>query len=525
MADQSGCVIYIGKATQLRRRVNSYFSKEPNDIKTKVLVSQVSKIDYIITHSESEALLLERQLIKQFQPKYNLLLKDDKNFPYIKITKEQFPKVIVVRNKKKDGARYYGPYPSIGSTRRLQRLLSDLSLLRECKQKITMEEMQPKCILLDIGKCLGPCIKKTVIKSYHAQVEWLHLLLTGQRRSIQRLLKEKMKNYAAELKFEDAAKYRDYLYKIEHLTERQSVSINEKHPIQVWVTAENKNQYYILVQEIIEGQLIRQQGYQFNKGAPISGATVVEHAILSDVENQYQVPKEILIEDALEADITLLFNTHFPHIKIRTPKRGVKRSILDRAKLNATMALKHLNVNEIEKTPQHHVLERLQIALRLSRLPIVVWGFDISHFYGADIVASSVCFDQEKPNKSGYRRFNIKTVSGKSDDYRSMKEVVSRRFQLAFECRETLPDLVLIDGGKGQLNFACQALTELGITQIIDIVALAKREESIFKPGQYDPIQLPHSDLGLQLLQRVRDEAHRFAVAHHRQKRKKRGLK
>ena len=244
MADQSGCVIYIGKASQLRRRVNSYFSKEPNDIKTKVLVSQVSKIDYIITHSESEALLLERQLIKQFQPKYNLLLKDDKNFPYIKITKEQFPKVIVVRNKKKDGARYYGPYPSIGSTRRLQRLLSDLSLLRECKQKITMEEMQPKCILLDIGKCLGPCIKKTVIKSYHEQVEWLHLLLTGQRRSIQRLLKEKMKNYAAELKFEDAAKYRDYLYKIEHLTERQSVSINEKHPIQVWVTAKNKNQYF-----------------------------------------------------------------------------------------------------------------------------------------------------------------------------------------------------------------------------------------------------------------------------------------
>jgi excinuclease ABC subunit C len=520
MVDEKGVVIYIGKAKCLKARVSSYFSKTHHDTKTRIMVDQVVWVDTIITHSENEALILERQLIKNSQPKYNVLLKDDTHFPYIKVTKEPFPKIVIVREKKKDGARYYGPYPSMGSTRYIYRLLSDLFQLRECKQMITVKDRQPKCILLDIGQCLGPCIIKTVMASYQTQVEHLHLLLTGQRRTVQRQLKEKMNAYASELKFEAAAKYRDYLDKIEQITQRQTVAINVSHPIHVWVTAENETQLYILVQEMVQGQLIRQQGYPFQKTKDTSVTTVIEQAILNNSDHQLIAPKEILVESDIEIDAMRIIKTYFSPIKIHVPQKGVRKSVLERAKINATIALKQFKRNETEKTPRENGLESVQKEVSLSRRPTIIWGFDISHIQGTTIVASSVCFDQGKPDKSQYRQFNIKTVSGQSDDCRSMKEVVSRRVQLAFECQDTLPDLILIDGGKGQLNFAMQALHQLGVDQVIDCISLAKRDELIFKPGQ-SPIKLPHSNPGLQLLQRVRDEAHRFAIAYQRKKRSK----
>ena len=521
MYNKEGEIIYIGKAKNIKSRVSSYFSKQAIDIKTQLMVAQIVTIEYILTDTESEALILEKQLIKKYQPKYNILLKDDKSFPYIKITNENFPKVKIVRQKKNDAATYYGPYPSLGSTRKMEQLLADLFLLRTCKQKITMHTLQPKCILLDMQKCLGPCIDKTITPAYQEQLEWVRLLLTGHHQKVKKQLIQQMRDYSVEQQYEQAAKYRDMIIKIDQLKERQTVDIKVTHPIQVWVLVESKTDYYILVQELIHGQLIRQNGYQNSKKNKVGDEFIVAQAIENDQQVQLQKPKEVIIDSKIVTCCEKVIQYYFPNVKMTQPQRGLKYTILERAKKNALFALQRISVAETEKTPQGNGLDSLKSQLKLSKMPQRIWGFDISHLSGSNIVASAVCFTDEQPNKTHYRRFNIKTVSQKSDDVRAMKEVVSRRFQQAFADQEPLPDLVLIDGGKGQLNFAYQALNELGLGPIIDILALAKKEESIFMVNNDQSIKLLKSDPGLQLLQRVRDEAHRFAVSFQRHKRAK----
>ncbi len=521
MRNSNAVIIYIGKAKSIKARVSSYFKSKDHTIKTQKMVKQVASIDYIVTHSENEALILERQLIRQYQPKYNILLKDDKSFPYIKVTNEVFPKVKIVRMKKNDGATYFGPYPSLGSTRKMEQLLTDLFLLRTCKQKITADQLQPKCILLDMEKCLGPCVNKTVKKEYEEQLEWLRLLLMGQQKNVQKELIKQMKAHSEAQQYEQAANYRDMITKITQLSERQTVDINQKHAIQVWVFMESDTHYYILVQEIIQGQLLRQNGYQHIKVTGLSQSEIVSQAIESDQDIQLESPQELIMSAEALQPFLKMIQQYFPAAKITTPQRGVKLKVLERATSNALFAMKRIKVADTQQTPQAGILESLKQQLNLSKVPYRIWGFDISHLDGTNIVASAVCFTDEQPDKAQYRRFNIRSITGKSDDVRAMKEVVSRRLQQAIGDQDPFPNLILIDGGKGQLNFAYQALVELGVVPIIEILALAKKAEEIFMINQKKSIKLTSSNAGLQLLQRIRDEAHRFAVTFQRQKRSK----
>ena len=517
MLNSKGEVIYIGKAKNLKARVSSYFTGKHHDLKTARLISQVCYIDFIATESETEALILEKQCVKNDQPKYNILLKDDKHFPYIKITTELYPKVKIVRQKLKDGALYFGPYPALGSTRRLAHVLSELFLLRTCKQAITDTKVQPKCILLDMKKCLGPCVDKTIKADYYDQLKRLQLLLTGKHQQIRKTLQHEMTQFADNQRFESAARCRDMIAKIDQLAKRQTVDINEMHPIQVWVFMENEHYYYVLVQEIIRGQLLRQQGFQNKKTGAVTSEDVCEQVLLE--YHCIETPKEIVFDATTFPMSRENMAKYWPKTTLTHPKRGTKYQVLQRAHTNAILGLKRISVSLIEKPQSISPVLKLKQALNLTRSPYRIWGIDISHLDGTNIVGSAVCFMDGKPYKSLYRRFNIKTVAGKSDDVRSIYEVVTRRMQHAFEHHETLPDLILIDGGKGQLRFAIKALDELGVSHMIQIVSLAKKEEEIFMPHHEAPIRLSHADPGLQLLQRVRDEAHRFAITFQRHKR------
>lgn len=517
MLNAKGAVIYIGKAKNLKARVSSYFTGKHHDPKTTRMISQVCYIDFIATDSETEALILEKQCVKNDQPKYNILLKDDKHFPYIKITTALYPKVKIVRQRLNDGALYFGPYPALGSTRRLAHVLSELFLLRTCKQVITDTQIQPKCILLDMKKCLGPCVDKTIKADYHDQLKRLQLLLTGKHQQIRKPLQHEMKQFAANQRFESAARCRDMIAKIDQLAKRQTVDINDMHPIQVWVFVENEHYYYVLVQEIIRGQLLRQQGFQNKKTGSITSEDVCEQVLLE--YHCMETPKEIFF-DATTFPLSLEnMVKSFPKSTLTHPKRGTKYKVLQRAHTNAILGLKRISVSLIEKPRSISPVLKLKQTLNLTRAPHRIWGIDISHLDGTNIVGSAICFMDGKPYKSLYRRFNIKTVAGKSDDVRSIYEVVTRRMQHAFEHHETMPDLILIDGGKGQLRFAMKALDELGMSHIVQILSLAKKEEEIFMPHHESPIRLSHSDAGLQLLQRVRDESHRFAITFQRHKR------
>lgn len=510
MLDALGGVLYVGKAKNLRRRVSSYFIfKSDRDPKTRFLVAKIYSIETIITQTEEEALILERQLIQLYQPRYNLALKDDKNYPYIKITKEPFPRVFIVRQRSSDGARYFGPYPSLGSTKRFLRFLHDLFPLRDCKQSIDLVSLQPKCIKLDLGKCIGPCIIKSIHPAYMELVRELALLLSGKSKELMGALTRDMHAYAEALQFEKAAQVRDKVLKLQSLLEQpQRVELETQESFQVWVYFQNDHHHYALIQTFIEGKLLYQKGFYLPK--TVEKLCFLEEAILHFMEEDTQKMTHFLCDEAfLTSFQDSKFLELFPKIQTHTPQRGEKKQVLDLAIKNARLAIDRI----VERMPTPDVLLALQSALNLAALPKRIMGVDISHLQGTDIVGSVVYFKNGLPYKPMYRRFLVKTVNGESNDPQSIYEVVLRRLKQVLKDQETVPDLFLIDGGKAQLNFAMKAYLELGI-QNMTVISLAKREEEVYFFEQSDPLKLPSHHPGLQLLQRVRDEAHRFAGAY-----------
>lgn len=525
MIDDHGEIIYIGKAKDLKKRVSSYFNKKHEDIKTTLMVASVRRIEVIVTATEKDAYILENQFIKTHKPKYNISLKDDKSYPYIKITtNEVFPRILIVREKKDKDGHYFGPFPSAGSTRQLQRMLYDMFPLRDCKQAIDLENKQPKCINLDIGRCLGPCVIKSVKPEYDKLVRELMMLLSGKNDELVAELRRDMEAFSAALQFEKAAVIRDRIRKIEALKERQHVLLDDQRNIHIWVTSENDDFYYALVQVFLDGKLLAQKGWYLEREETDDPAHFYEGTFLDYLSEVEERPREILCDNRYYGLISeLIHRDEALSIKVKRPERGRKKELLDIAAKNARLALFKLLKDTLLRAGKNNVglLDKMKEKLHLSRRPELMLGFDISHLQGTDIVASSVAFRDGRKYSEGYRHLRIRDVYDKSNDFLSIYEAVKRRLMSDMEKGFPLPQLILIDGGRGQLNFAYNALKELNLQGSIEMIALAKRFEKIYSLNTPNTIQLKLNDPVLQVLQQVRDESHRFALTYQRKQRLK----
>ncbi|MFA5878560.1 MAG: excinuclease ABC subunit UvrC [Candidatus Margulisiibacteriota bacterium] len=511
MYDAGNILLYIGKAKNLKKRIINYFNNQNNlDLKTQFLVQQIKRLEFIITNNEKEAFILENQLIKDFKPKYNILLKDDKNYPLIKITHEIFPRIEIVRQVLNDNAQYFGPLPLMGNLKRLLSLFQSLFKLRNCKQEIDLVKMQKKCLLVDLNKCLGPCINKNIKIEYDQVVKDLTLLLTGKSQELLKKLKQKMLTFSQKLEFENAAEIKERIAKIEKIIERQSVNLLSKQNIHAWASAENEGFYYILVQNIVEGKLINQQGFYLENRQNFH-EFFVETFLTYYSKNQ--LPNKIFLEKSFAKieDLLTFFKGQDKKATLIFPKTGINKQVLDLAKKNAQVALER-----IEKQQNFfdlNILTELKKICLLTNMPNNIIAFDISHMAGENIVGTAVFFKNGIPEKSLYRKYHIKSLTQKkSNDPQCIFEIVLRRLK-DIEKNENF--FLLIDGGLAQLNFAIKAIEKLKLKNI-ELISLAKKEELIYLGTTKKTLSLNKNDKGLLFLQRIRDEAHRFSISFQR---------
>ena len=542
MKDNGRTVIYVGKAINLRSRVRSYFYESVQEsAKTRQLVWRIADIEFIVTASELEALVLESTLIKRYRPRFNVRLKDDKRYPYIKVSwQDDFPRVYVTRQMSKDGARYYGPYTSVDAVHQTLDLLRRLFPYLDCKREITGQDKRP-CLYYHIKRCAGPCIGAVSKEEYRAIVDQLCDFLEGRADEVMTDLRQHMEAAAEAWKFEKAAQLRDQINAVEKVIERQRVVSLTKADQDVIAFARQESQACVQVFFIRRGRLIGREYFMLEGTEEEEDRTVMASFLKQFYEEAAYVPPEILLpEEVAEAMVIeeWLRTRRGTKVALCVPRRGRKKELVQLAVENAAETLAHLRAQWLADESQHTVaLTELQESLNLPAPPTRIEGYDISNIQGTAATGSMVVFVKGVSRKSDYRRFRIKSVAG-SDDFAMMQEVLRRRFKRAVAAREAkagekqvgrddswviLPDLILIDGGKGQLNAALEVLKEYGMDDLA-VVGLAKKKEELFLPGQSEPVILPRGSQGLFLVQRVRDEAHRFAVAHHRIIRRKAGL-
>jgi len=530
MHDENGTVIYVGKAKILKNRVRSYFHATGQNEKTRSLVSNIADLEYIVTDSEHEALLLENNLIKQYKPKYNILLKDDKGYPYIRIDlKEAFPQITVARKLKFDKALYFGPYLGASFAREIVELVLDIFPLRTCTHDFSKGKSKVRpCLKYHIGKCIGPCAGVSK-EDYHHIVEQAAAFLDGNHGNVLQELEQRMYKASEHLDFEKAAEYRDKISKVEKVLSHQKVVLQSNQTIDILAAVLREDYAVVTAMFIRGGRLIGvRTSEQANVDYTGEGELLAKYIMQQYTQNAI-LPKEIVCS-TLPDDVTVLeevlSEAHHRKVKIFTPARGQKRDLYKMALKNAEETHeKSLAKEQHQQQRRTDAMNGLQEALGLPVLPKRIECFDISHIQGTDTVASMVVFTDGAPDKKEYRHFKIKTVEG-VDDFASMAEVVTRRYRRAVSRDkgfELLPDLIVIDGGKGQLSSAGEAITALGL-EGVPMIGLAKRLEEIFLPHNSFPVLLPFNSPALQLLQSVRDEAHRFAITFHRSLRNKRGL-
>ena len=527
MKDETGMIIYVGKAKSLRSRVRSYFRKNDQTYKTRMLVKYIDDFDYIITDTEVEAYILEANLIKKHQPKFNIRLKDDKTYPYIKVTKNvDFPRVFKTRIVKNDGAKYFGPFADVDAIYKTLDVIKDTFKLRSCKKELKADDPEDRpCLNYHIDKCLGPCIGAVSKEDYHELIDQVCLFLSGRQVELKKQVEEKMKEAAAERNFEKAARFRDALEAFKKLSESQKVMTDKNidQDVVALVQGEEDNACAQLLL-VRNGRLIGQEYFILQGTEEETSAETMASFLQQYYEQAAGIPDELLLNTEINYQELLaerLADMKGKKVSIQYPQKGDKKKMLAMAERNAEQNLKKEDIrSKYEKQRTSGAVEKLGEILEMENDPYHIEGFDISNIQGTDSVASMVVFKNGRPSKQDYRRFKIKTVEG-PDDFSSMKEVVERRYARLLREDRKLPDLILIDGGKGQLNAAYEILELLGIEDL-PIIGLAKREEEIFRPGESEPITLPHHTPTLQLLQRVRDEAHRFAVSYHRKLRSRR---
>jgi excinuclease ABC subunit C len=513
MKDAQGTIIYVGKANNIKKRVSQYFASNLSDYKTQLLVQHIHSIDPIITQNEHRALLLENQLIKQYQPKYNVLLKDDKSYPYIKITtNEPFPRILITRKKSNDKALYFGPYTSYGSSKKLKQALYHVFPIRDCTQPIDTVTLQPKCIKLDIGKCIGPCIYKHIADTYNDHIQQCILFLKGKNDTVLKKLESDMATAAAAQRYESAATLRDHIQHLRNIQDQYSAPLESAAHYFFIAHTHNEHFHYMVIRHYHRHQFKSQHGQY----AP---ATIDPKLFVSECLSQWMAQRPKAVCHIIPDPDLLPSLDHLPTlpdtVRLHTPERGQLHELQQLVLLNAKKALLTLSKSALKQLQPPPLLQ-LQKDIPLPHVPHIIMGCDISHFYGTDIVSSVVVFIDGKPAKHLYRHFNIRSVTtGKSDDVKSMKETVAR----LITHYDTPPNLILIDGGKGQLNAALSALSTANAAHI-PCVALAKKNEELYTPHHTTPLQLPYHHTGLNLLRHVRDEAHRFALKFQRTKRK-----
>lgn len=528
-----GKIIYIGKAKNLRNRVRSYFQENrPLDAKTRVLVSKIDDLDIIVTDSEAEALILEDTLIKKYKPKYNVMLRDDKTFPYIRITNEPYPRILKTRKVIRDGSKYFGPYTEVKNMKYLLKVLRTVFKYRSCKLKLDDNSISKGkfkiCLDYHIKKCTGPCQGFISHSSYNDNIKSSMAVLQGKTKELEVTLKEKMEQLSEDMLFEEAAEIRNQLQLLKEYINNQKIVTTDLIDRDVIGISKLENSACSLVFMIREGKLTGKKHYII----PNADDLPTEDLVQATLEQWYMetefIPKEIFVPimpESPEFIIDWLKKKRGKSIDLLAPKLGDKKKIVDLACANAEFMLRDyfIAISKKEQTLSKAILD-LQKDLRLPKPPIRIECFDNSHLQGTDYVSSMVVFVEGKPKKSQYRKFKLREVDG-NDDFAAMREVIYRRYNKLKELGEPFPDLILVDGGKGQLSSAIEILQEIGVYEQTSIVGLAKRLDEVFIPGQSDSILLPRNTVSLKIIQNLRDEAHRFAITYHRQLREKRTIK
>ncbi len=543
MKDQAGKVIYIGKAINLRHRVRSYFhASAQKNPRTSVLVAKIRDIEWIIVKSELEALILEMNLIKEYQPRFNVQLKDDKRYPYIKIHwADPFPRVSVTRKVEKDGSRYYGPYINVWAVNQTMDLLRKIFPYLTCNRTITGDD-QRACLYYDFQLCTAPCIGRISQEDYREMIKELGAFLNGRTDNIIKRLEEEMQQASADLKYERAAQLRDTLDAVQRIVEKQRIISTKFTDSDVIALADLENDACIQVFFIRGGKLTGREYFLVENIDKTADQDLLAEVIKQFYDQAPNIPPEILlpreIEEAKIINQWLKSQRGGKKVELVVPRRGEKKKLVAMAAENAASMLTALKTQEnSERERAEGALSDLQSQLNLSAPPLRIECYDISNTQGTALVGSMVVFLDGRPEKAHYRQFNIRTVQG-PDDYASMDEVLRRRFQrLVLSSTEeskpggkvdpsfsALPDLILVDGGKGQLNRAVEVLAEFDLVDTIPIAGLAKKYEEVFLPEEDYPVRFDKNSPGLHLLQRSRDEAHRFAITAHRKRRSKKGL-
>jgi excinuclease ABC subunit C len=540
MKDANGTILYVGKAINLRARVRSYFhvSAEENP-KVQRLVAHIDDIDFIVTASELEALILESNLIKRHKPKYNVRLKDDKRYPYIKVTwQEDFPKVLIVRRIEQDGGRYFGPFTASWAVQQTLQTLRRVFPYLTCSRHITGQD-ERACLYYDIGLCLAPCIGAANREEYRAMIDGLCRFLEGKSDEIVTDLESKMEAAAEEWNFEQAATYRDQLAAIQRVIERQKIVSAAMADQDVIAFARADGDACVQVFFIRNGRLIGREYFVLDGTAEETDTEIVASFVKQFYDEAAYVPAEILLPHDIDEALVIqewLRSRRGNKVVLEVPRQGQKRELVAMAAENAAETLNHLRAQWLtDEGKQAQALAELQENLGLASPPNRIECYDISTIQGMAITGSMVVFVKGVPRKTDYRRFKIRTVEG-TDDFASMREMLRRRFRRASDAGlkaeaermpggkqsswDLIPDLLVVDGGKGQLNVALDVLDEYGLRDQVPAVGLAKREEEIFVPDRSEPVIMPRTSEGLFLMQRIRDEAHRFAITYHRQLRR-----
>lgn len=517
--DASGKIIYVGKAKNLKKRVSSYFVKNLSSYKTVMMVRKIHDIDFIVVESETDALLLENQLIKNLQPKYNFMLKDDKTYPLLCIKKESFPRLIYTREKVEDGSEYFGPFSSVYTVKTLLSLIRQLYPLRTCNFNLTQENIKAGkfkvCLEYHIGNCKAPCEAKIDEAEYNSYIEDVRKIIRGDLHLVQNFLSERMKKLAAELKFEEAAKLKQKYDIIENYRSKSAVVSSNISNLEVFGYAKDIDSFYINWFLVKNGAIISSHSMEIRRKLDETDEEILLYAILEMRKFSESQIKTVLLP--------ININEKLEGLKFEIPKRGDKFTLLELAQKNAKFFMLERHKQIANKSPQNSVqrkLRTLQNDLALKDFPDHIECFDNSNIQGTNPVAACVVFRDAKPAKSEYRHYNIKTVEG-PDDFASMYEVVYRRYRRLLDENQSLPKLIVIDGGKGQLSSACKALEDLKISDKVAVIGIAKKLEEIFFPNDPVPLYLDKNSESLKIIQQIRDEAHRFGISFHRDKRSK----
>lgn len=542
MKDEAGRVIYVGKASVLKNRVRSYFQKGAVSPKTRILAGKIADIEYIVTSNDVEALILESNLIKEKSPRYNVRLKDDKHYPYLKVTDERFPRVTVVRRREK-GGRTFGPYTDSAAVRTTMRFLRKLFPIRTCNLDLSGELNYRPCLLYHIGRCGAPCAGLQTEEEYNKLIEEVCLFLEGRHEKLIPALRDKMQAAAKNLEFEKAARLRDQVRALERMVEKQKVLSVDKEDLDVIGLAVEGAAVCVQVYFVRDGKLVGREHFFLDRTADEETGELLTAFVEQYYARASFIPRLVLLPvpvDEQEVVEAWLAEQRGGRVELRVPQRGEKRRMVEMAQENARLVLEEHLSRETRRAEANRIgLEQLQEVLDLPHLPERIEAYDISNFHGAESVAAMVVLEDGVPAPDEYRRFKLRTQG--PDDYAMMQEVLRRRFTRALKEQEELdalppeeqekamaemrfvkmPDLILIDGGKGQLNAARDVLRELGLEDI-PTISLAERLEEVFVEGRPEPILFGRDTPALHILQRVRDEAHRFGLSYHRKLRDKR---